>query len=216
MIKGRIVYIDEDPEHIYSFHDFADGFFDVEVVEVKNGDELEDIVDEVISSSCDAVISDYLLNEKATVGFDGQALIEMVQARNKHIPCFLLTSHAEDALHSIHDPRLVQSKQVPFGSDHEHKGLKSVFRSQISKLIEDYRNGYTLAVRSLRELTQIPPDKLTANDRQRIVELDDIVESYGQASTPVATELKDAKGIELLAKLVESVDVLINQHKAKS
>lgn len=212
MIKGKIVYIDEDPDHIIYFCDFAGDFFDVEVIQVENGNELESVVDEILSSPHDAVISDYLLNEKATVGFDGQALIEMVQSRNKHIPCFLLTSHAPDAINATHDARIVQSKGIPFGSEDT---LKAVFRTQISKLIEHYRAGYGEAVRELEELCQVASNDLTASQRQRINELDDLVESYGFSSAPIARELKEEKGVELLSKLIESVDLLLSKYGGK-
>jgi len=212
MIKGKVVYIDEDPDHIIYFCDFAGDFFEVEVIQVENGNELESIVDEILSSSHDAVISDYLLNEKATVGFDGQALIEMVQSRNRHIPCFLLTSHAPDAINATHDARIVQSKGIPFGAE---DALKTMFRTQISKLIEHYRNGYGEAARELEELCEIPPENLTAFQKQRINDLDDLVESYGFSSSPIAKELKEEKGVELLIKLVASIDELLGKYEAK-
>ncbi|MFW8695191.1 hypothetical protein, partial [Mesorhizobium japonicum] len=85
MNNGRIVYIDEDPDDIVYFQDFVDGHFSLETIQVVNESELSDIVDDILNSPPDAVITDFMLNEKATVGFNGQALIELLQERNKHI-----------------------------------------------------------------------------------------------------------------------------------
>jgi hypothetical protein len=213
MIKGRVVYIDEDPDDIIMFHDFTDDHFDLETIQVLNGDTIDEVVDHIMGSSPDAIITDFLLNEKAMVGFNGQALIECVQARNRHIPCFLLTSHAPDALLVTHDARLVQSKSIPFGGN-DYSELKSLFRSQISKVIDNYRDDYEQSASELHDLLLLSPEELTAVQRQRILGLDEHVESFGLSTSILPKELKDDKSIELLTQLIGSVDELIKGRKA--
>lgn len=211
-MKGKIIYIDEDPEDIIYFQDFIDGHFDLEVIEITNGVLLNDVVDEILSSPPDAIITDFLLNEKARVSFNGQALIESIQHRNKHIPCFLLTSHAPDALTATHDARLVQSKAVLLGGN-SISDLKSLFRIQIAKVIETYKESYRKAVDEIDALSAETPQNLTAIQRQRLVELDDYIESFGLSSHQVPSALKEDKSIELLTQLISSVDDLIARTK---
>ena len=117
MNKGRLIYIDEDPDDIVYFQEFSDGHFDLEVIQVENDADVEEVLESVLSSPPDAVITDFMLNEKARVAFNGQMLIELIQSRNKHLPCFLLTSHTPNALEATHDARLVQTKAVILGAN---------------------------------------------------------------------------------------------------
>ncbi|MBP5059623.1 response regulator [Pseudomonas chlororaphis] len=210
MTKGRIVYIDEDPDDIVYFQEFVDGHFTLETIQIINDSELSEVVDDILNSPPDAVITDFMLNEKATVGFNGQALIELLQERNKHIPCFLLTSHAPDALEATHDARLVQAKAVMLGQD----DLKSLFRSQIAKVIEDHKVKINRAEEELESLLAIPKQEISAQQRQRIIELDNYIEEHGLTSESLPSELKEERSIELLTKLVGQVDELLN-HKGK-
>jgi hypothetical protein len=204
--KGRIIYIDDDEEDIIYFQSFADGYFQVETREINNGSILEELVDEILSSPPDAVISDFLLNEKAKVGFNGQALIESLQSRNKHIPCFLLTSHAPDALSATHDARLVQAKSVVIGGDRD---LQFLFREQIAKLIADHKKKLDQSEVELDLLLSIPNEALTISQRDRIIELDTYVEEHGHSAHVLPPELKSERSLELLTKLVAQVDKLL-------
>ncbi|PVZ12618.1 MULTISPECIES: response regulator [unclassified Pseudomonas] len=208
MTKGRVIYIDEDPDEIIYFQDFMDGHFSLDVVTIVNDSDINEIVDEIMNSPPDAVVTDFMLNEKATVGFNGQALIELLQQRNKHIPCFLLTSHAPDALDATHDARLVQAKAVLMDND-----LKSLFRAQIAKVIEDHRLKISRSEEEFYELTQLPRAELTAQQRQRIVELDNYLEEHGLSSNTLPNELKDDRNLDLLTQLVKQVDILLSKRE---
>lgn len=208
MTKGRIIYVDEDPDDIELFQQFVDGKFDLHVIKIENDDELDAVVDEILSSPLDAVITDYLLSEKARVKFNGQVLIEAIQHRNRHIPCFLLTSHAPDALNATHDARLVQPKSIPFGGS-DTREFQVIFLTQIEKVIDKFRNSYANAIREFEELTALPAETITASQRQRIIELDNYIDSHGISSHPIPSELKNDKNLELLSELIQSIDKLI-------
>jgi CheY-like chemotaxis protein len=206
MNKGRVVYIDEDPDDIVYFQEFMDGHFSLEIVQIVNDSDLNDVVDEIMNSPPDAIVTDFMLNEKATVGFNGQALIELVQERNKHLPCFLLTSHAPDALEATHDARLVQAKAVMMKDD-----LKSLFRAQIAKVIEDHRVRLSSSGEEFEALLSLPREGLTAQQRQRIIELDGYLEEHGLSGAMLPNELKEDRSLELLTKLVCQVDMLLKR-----
>lgn len=206
MSKGRVIYIDEDPDDIVYFQEFMDGHFALEVVEIVNDSDLNEVVDEIISYHPDAVVTDFMLNEKATVGFNGQALIELLQERNKHMPCFLLTSHAPDALEATHDARLVQAKAVMMRDD-----LKSLFRSQIAKVIADHKLRLSNSEIELDSLLLLPRGDLTAHQRQRVIELDSYIEEHGLSSNALPDELKEDRSLDLLTQLVSQVDALLKR-----
>lgn len=212
MSNGRLIYIDEDMDDIELFQEFIDEKFDLSILKIENDDDLDSIAEEIISSNPDAIITDYLLSEKARVKFDGQALIEAIQSRNKYLPCFLLTSHAPDALNATHDVRLVHSKSIPFGGD-DSKELQSIFLKQIEKLIFSFRKNLEDAVSELDTLIAKPTDQLTALERQRIIELDNFIESHGLSSHPIPDALKDDRTLELLTQLVQDIDELIKGEK---
>lgn len=207
-MSGKVCYVDEDEDDIVLFCEFAEGYFELETIKIESGDSLEDIVDEILSNPPDALITDYLLNEKARVGFNGQALIEEIQARNKHLPCFLLTSHAPDALNATHDARLVQSKRIPFGGL-ERDELKSLFRDQIHKVITSYRDAYRKAEEELNGLVALDPAGLNSAQRQRLLELDDYLDSFGLSSHSIPMEVKNDRNLALLVELISSVDEIL-------
>ncbi|MEE4922823.1 hypothetical protein V2K23_25760 [Pseudomonas alliivorans] len=212
MSTGKIIYIDEDSDDIELFQQFIDDKFELTIIKIENDNEIDSVVDEILSIDGDAVITDYLLTEKARVKFDGQALIEAIQARNMHLPCFLLTSHAPDALNATHDARLVQSKSIPFGGRDldEHKNL---FIMLIDKVIKNFKSNRDLARQEFDTLSAIDADQLTAVQKQRLIQLDNILDSYGFAKAPLPDELKEEKHLVLLAKLVNDIDVLIGLRK---
>jgi len=207
--KARLIYIDEDPEDIDYFQEFVHGRFDLEVIRIENDSELEEVVDGILHSMPDAVISDFMLNEKATVGFNGQALLEQLQRHNKHLPCFLLTSHAPGALEVTHDARLVQSKAI-MSADSD---LSEMFLLQIGKMIVDYRDRFESAERELNALAQISVGDITAQQRMRAIELDNYIEEHGLSSQALPNEIKDERSIELLAELILHVDQLLEKNK---
>ena len=206
MSDGRLVYIDEDPEDIIYFQQFADGHFDVDIIQIENNSNLEDIVDDILNSPPDAVITDFMLNEKAKVGFNGQALIDLLQARNRHLPCFLLTSHPPDALAATHDARIVQTKAVMIASNSD---LATLFRSQIAKIIVDHNTKLVQSEEELEELLAKPFEERTAQDRERALNLDKYIEEHGLGGDPLPDEIKDERSIDLLTKLVMQVDKLL-------
>lgn len=212
MSTGKIIYIDEDSDDIELFQQFIDDKFELTIIKIENDNEIDSVVDEILSIDGDVVITDYLLTEKARVKFDGQALIEAIQARNMHLPCFLLTSHAPDALNATHDARLVQSKSIPFGGRDldEHKNL---FIMLIDKVIKNFKSNRDLARQEFDTLSAIDADQLTAVQKQRLIQLDNILDSYGFAKAPLPDELKEEKHLVLLAKLVNDIDVLIGLRK---
>lgn len=207
MSKGRLIYIDEDPDDIVYFMEFSDGHFDLDVIQVKNDADINEILGDVLSSPPDAVVTDFMLNEKVRVAFNGQMLIELIQSRNKHLPCFLLTSHTPDALEATHDARLVQTKAAILGAD----DYTTLFREQIAKVIKDHKAKFLLAESELAELVAMPVDSLNVDQRQRILELDSYIEEHGFSSSTLPAELKEDKSVELLSRLIAQVDALLNK-----
>lgn len=210
MTRGRIIYVDEDTDDIELFQGFIDEKFDLSILHVKNEDDLDSITEEIISSNPDAVVTDFLLSEKARVEFNGQSLIEAIHRRNKHLPCFLLTSHAPDALDATHDARLVYSKSIPFGGVRNEE-LQSIFLKQIEKLIFNFRKNFQDALSELEMLTGKPTEQLTALERQRIIELDNFIDSHGFSSYPIPDNIKDDKNLELLTNLITEIDKLLRR-----
>jgi DNA-binding NarL/FixJ family response regulator len=208
MSNGRLIYIDEDADDIVYFQQFVDGHFNVDVIHIENDAVLEEVVDEIMNTPPDAVITDFMLNEKARVAFNGQALIDSLQERNRHLPCFLLTSHPPDAIEATHDARIVQAKAVMMGENDE---LGKLFRSQIAKIIIDHKVKLAQAEEELDRLVSMPAETRTAQDRERIIQLDRYIEEHGVGVKVLPDEIKDEKSIELLTKLVSRVDELLGK-----
>lgn len=211
MNKGVVVYVDENQADIEEFQLFADDFFDLHIIKIENEEDIEETFEKIMSHRPHAVVTDYLLNEHARVDFDGQSIIDLLRSKNKYLPCFLLTSHAPDALTATNDAQLVQSKSVPFGNDQGE--LKSLFKDQISRSIEIYKNLYRTTEFELRELSSIDENSLDARQIERLIELDDLLDSLGAASDPIPREAKNPRSIALLSELVLKVDDLLAKHK---
>jgi hypothetical protein len=202
------VYVDEDPDEIVYFEEFVHGHFSLNIIKIDNDSSLDDVVDEILNLHPDAVVTDFLLNDKATVSFNGQALIDSLRERNKHLPCFLLTSHAPDALEATNDARIVQSKAVMTG---ERSDLGLLFRNQIARIIENHRAKLLRAEEELRSLLSLPGEQMTAQERKRVIELDDFIEEHGLGNHALPSEVKEERSIELLTELVHRVDELLKK-----
>lgn len=81
-------------------------------------------------------------------------------------------------------------------------------------MIDNYRDDYEQSASELHDLLQLSPASLTAVQRQRILGLDEHIESFGLSTNVLPQELKDEKSIELLTQLIGSVDELIKGRKA--
>jgi hypothetical protein len=107
---------------------------------------------------------------------------------------------------------LVQSKSIPFGGNDLNE-YKSLFITQIEKVIKTFRDTHQKLVSEFENLSALDVEKLTAPQKQRLLELDDSLDSYGFTSSPIPTKLKEDTHIALLSKLVEDIDTLIGMKK---
>lgn len=199
MEKFRIGYLDEDDSDLASFYSFINQYLNYDFIDIKPKEDIEELIEFILSSNLDLLVIDYRINEYEDINYNGVHVYEYVKNVRKDFPCIILTSNAEDAIADSFDTHIVYSKSIPFDGDSESKKL---FELKLRKNIEHYQTALKNATDELYQLNE--KDSLSLSDEERIIELDDFLESnlinYGK----IPKHLK-------VTSHIDSVKVLINK-----
>lgn len=163
----------------------------------------------------DAVVVDYQLNDKKVdidynVCYNGVELINALHMQLSDFPCFVLTSHDDNAVVDSLDVNLVYVKKVLLFSSKD--GEKVSFAQRVRNQVDKYRMRIANARKELSTLLEKRKKyTATAQDEERIVELDPFLEkTYGKEDS-VPSGLKQMSNLERLNSLIEKVDCLIDR-----
>ena len=108
----KIAYIDESPQWIGTFyHSFKDDF---EVCRIKVGADstIESILETIIESDVDGVVTDYLLEEEGDVDFNGNKVVEEIRGLKPYFPIAMITAHEHDAINFMEDVHIIYDKDI--------------------------------------------------------------------------------------------------------
>ncbi len=169
-----IVYIDENPDARADF--FTDAYQSGRFSEIHvlpPLPDLDDMVEQIMGLQVNALISDFQLTEAGPVNYNGETLVEAILARRADFPCFIQTSFDEAALNAAEDVNRVYSKnpKAAAGGGRDHLLQRIVIQ------VERHAKRLAEWQAELDELLAIDRGTLTALQIERIVELDDALES---------------------------------------
>lgn len=133
---------------------------------------LPEMVDKLFALEIDALISDFQLSEAIPVDYDGEILVEAMLARRAGFPCFIQTSFDEAALKAADDVNRVYSKNPRASA-----GGREQFLQRIILQIDRHRMRLAAWQAELGELLALDRAALNAAQVERIVELDELIES---------------------------------------
>lgn len=209
-LKINILYIDEQKDQLADFQadaELSDLFDNVLILEPKSN--LNDMVNEILTLKVDAVISDFALSEAAIVNYNGDQLLDAIQKVRYNFPCFLRTSYEDDAVSHTSDVNRIYVKADSL-NQHSQANLFKRVAAQVkvyNRMYQEMKQEHC----SLR--LKLSQSSLDAIEVERLVELDDILESYLSAEQKTPTEVKRF-ALERFEQLMESTDKLISEIEA--
>ena len=112
----KLVFIDEEKDQHNDFKDYMDAAGDQFVLECLYPEpDMESMINRLEECHPDAIVSDFLLNDikediKYNVSYNGAELVQEYRAMRPDFPCFVITSHDNDAVPEVDDVNLVYVK----------------------------------------------------------------------------------------------------------
>ncbi|NWL02514.1 hypothetical protein DM790_16955 [Flavobacterium collinsii] len=137
-MKYKVAYIDEDKGWINTFYQTFKNDFDILRIEVNPQSSVEEILELLLSSDLNAIVTDYLLEENAEVPFNGNKIVEEIKRLKPHFPLVMLTSYPTQAIGQTDDVHIIYNKNIlSVENDREREELE-VFRTKIHSNISNY------------------------------------------------------------------------------
>ena len=137
-MKYRIAYIDEDKGWINTFYQTFKNDFDILRIEVNPESSVESILNQLLESDLNAIVTDYLLEENAEVSFNGNKIVEEIKRIKPHFPIVMLTSFPTQAIGHTDDVHIIYNKNILSVENDREKEELDIFKSKIQSNISNY------------------------------------------------------------------------------
>lgn len=137
-MKYRIAYIDEDKGWINTFYQTFKSDFDILRIEVNPESSVESILNQLLESDLNAIVTDYLLEENAEVPFNGNKIVEEMKKIKPHFPIVMLTSFPTQAIGHTDDVHIIYNKNILSVENDREKEELDIFKSKIQSNISNY------------------------------------------------------------------------------
>lgn len=179
-----LLYIDEEADQgrrVLLAAGLSGHFEDDEVETQLPEPDLDAMIEKIIESRCEVLVTDYRLSEyKADVQYTGLELIQEMQRHFDGFPCFLTTNYVPHALGKLHDVNLIFPKDDYLAEDSgAGKKDKSAlpFFLRVRTKIDEYRADRRLLEESFQTLYERSiKEVLNADELQTLLNLDDRME----------------------------------------
>lgn len=212
----KIMFIDEESTQHDDFLDHFEKYWP----EVKPQCEfpsqtIDEMLEKIESYHPDAVVVDFQLNDKKedikyNVSYNGVELIKAICKEMLYFPCFVITSHDDDAVNDSDDVNLVYVKKNLHFSDEECG--KVSFAQRVKSQVDKFHSKISSARTELSQLIKKRNEgNANIQDEERIIELDSFLEKIYGKQNSVPSQMKTLSNIDRLKTLIEKVDCLINK-----
>ncbi len=219
MANYKIIYIDEQNDDRDAFQDFieqkdTDKLF--EVIPLPPVQTLEEMLDVLRTSSADAIVSDFSLNEHIRelghpVEYDGIELVSNFLSIRDKFPCFVLTSFPSTAAGQSDDVNIVYFKKEIRGNKDK---VDLNFLERVKIQIDHYRKRIDEAESKISQLIDLRKQgKIDAKQEQELIELDDFLEASidNQSKKNIPADFKTLSNSQRINELFERVGSLIEK-----
>lgn len=162
----------------------------------------------------DAVVTDFRLNEMRTdihynVNYDGVELINAIRKQRDGFPCFVITSHDDEAVNGTDDVNMVYIKDI---LKPDVDKAKVTFAERVTRQVDKYRSRIGNARQELSALIEKRySGKANVHDEERIIKLDSFLEKSLDSYDSIPDELKELSNLERLNTLIGKVDDLLKK-----
>jgi hypothetical protein len=204
----RIGYVDDDIDDIDVFCRFAKNCFEVETLQPTRKSKIDDIVEWVKDSKISAIIVDYDLKEKDSVGFFGNQVVEKVQEEFLNFPSFILTSYEDKAVNGTKDSDLIFDKYFATKKDDDKA---EILKKRIRNKITSYKDTLKSAEKEYSDL--VKKKNMTLRQEDRLLELDSFIEKSKGTKGHISEILKTNNNCKKLGALIKKADMIIAEIK---
>jgi len=214
-----ILFIDEEKEVFENFLDYVDEndtdnkFNVITEYPINN---LDEMIEKIISINPDVIITDFNLNEIKTdisyiVPYNGVVLMEAYLTIRENFPFFVMTSFDDDAILISKDVNKIYIKEILHDPSLE-KQAKANFLERVEKQIQHYQAEIRRSEQRLKTLLDLRKEgKTTLKDEEEIISLDTFLEKSIDSKEAIPKEFKESRNEAYLHELLEKADLLINK-----
>lgn len=162
----------------------------------------------------DAVVTDFRLNEKRVdfhynVKYNGVELINEIRGQRDGFPCFVITSHDDEAVNDTDDVNIVYIKDI---LNVDTDKAKVTFAERITSQVDKYRSRIGNARKELSSLIDKRHSGIAnVQDEERIIELDSFLERTLDSYDSIPEQFKSLSNLERLNTLIGKVDELLKK-----
>lgn len=218
-----ILFIDEEKEVFENFLDYVDEndtdnkFNVITEYPINN---LDEMIEKIISINPDVIITDFNLNEIKTdisyiVPYNGVVLMEAYLTIRENFPFFVMTSFDDDAILISKDVNKIYIKEILHDPSLE-KQAKANFLERVEKQIQHYQAEIRRSEQRLKTLLDLRKEgKTTLKDEEEIISLDTFLEKSIDSKEAIPKEFKESRNEAYLHELLEKADLLINKLEGK-
>ncbi|EPU0815563.1 UNVERIFIED_ORG: DNA-binding NarL/FixJ family response regulator [Pantoea agglomerans] len=216
----KILFIDEEDDAIDDFKDYADETTTSEqilIVAEFPQPTLEEMIQTIIKINPDAIITDFMLNEKKTsikygVEYNGIELVKNFTSKRDGFPCFVMTSFDDDAVKESDDVNIVYIKEILHSE--KSSNVKASFLEKVVSQIAHYRSRIESYENELKELIELRNNgKANISDENRIIVLDQFLEQSIDRQSSIPMEFKELSNTKRLNEILLKVDNLLSKIK---
>lgn len=224
----RVLIIDEESQQINrmcrAFKRQASGY-SVEFITTFPLESKENMIQFILESDIDAVISDYLLNEKKTdinytIDYTGGKLKDDFNTIKVNFPFFIVSSDDRQASYGTKDVNSVFAKRLhiangPESLNNQESGNVLPFFHKVLICIDNYKDELKKSEEEFNILYNKyqSGQELTAIEEDRLIYLDSFLENLNDATTSLPSHIKSRNESNQLAKMLETAELILEQLK---
>jgi len=215
----KILFVDEQKEDIDQFKDYVEATSTPGTVEVLAEyplESLDEMIEEILKTGADALITDFMLNEykediKHNVPYTGVELVRELTAIREGFPCFVMTSFDDNAIKVSDDVNIVYIKDILHNAEKDSKA-KANFLERVEFQIAHYKSRIEEAEKELLRLVELRNSgKATMEDETEIIRLDHLLEVSTDKKHSIPDQYKTLSNDKRLEELLSKVDTLISK-----
>ncbi|WP_113626420.1 hypothetical protein [Pectobacterium peruviense] len=216
----KILFIDEEDDAIDDFKNYADETTTSEQILIVTEfpqPTLEEMIQTIIKINPDAIITDFMLNEKKTsikygVEYNGIDLVKNFTSKRDGFPCFVMTSFDDDAVKESDDVNIVYIKEILHSE--KSSNVKASFLEKVVSQIAHYRSRIESYENELKALIELRNNgKANISDENRIIVLDQFLEQSIDRQSSIPMEFKELSNTNRLNEILLKVDNLLSKIK---
>ena len=215
---AELVYVDEQntqANQVLRSAVVSEQFTQNEVAMVIPAATIDETIDIILEQQCKVLIADYKLSDhKADVEFTGADLVREFQRRFAKFPCFVTTSFAAEAINETLDTNMIFPKSDFLSSESafgEAAQSELPFFLRVRKKIVEYESFVDSTNEELDRLRiKSETEPLSAEEAQKLIELDDMVEALHGRPLAVESHLKQ-RALETFGKIIFKAETLIKK-----